>query len=242
MAQKTGIGIFLASAFLGVLILFYMAGTEDSNNVDIAYRDFLEKEAVGETVQGGKADDSGSILNSESKGKNRIPESTVPIQKDSSEEEVIDGEQSMVCAYVCGKVKNPGVYKLAKGARLSDFINAAGGFSKRAAQEYLNLAEKTEDGQRIYVPSQKEAKRRGLELEETPAENQNGSSMENGKVNINTAGKEELMTLAGIGEAKADAIISYREEHGGFGTIEELMQISGIKEGIYQKISDSITT
>ena len=64
---------------------------------------------------------------------------------------------------------------------------------------------------------------------------------DDGKININTAEKEELMTLTGVGEAKAQSIIAYREEHGGFQSIEELMQIEGIKEGVFNKIKEDIT-
>lgn len=68
-----------------------------------------------------------------------------------------------------------------------------------------------------------------------------GNADESGKVNINTAGKEELMTLTGIGEAKAQSILDYREEHGQFGSTEDLMQIEGIKEGVFNKIKEDIT-
>lgn len=64
---------------------------------------------------------------------------------------------------------------------------------------------------------------------------------ENNKININTAGKEELMMLTGIGEAKAESIMDYREKNGSFTSIEELMQIEGIKEGVFNKIKDDIT-
>ena len=67
------------------------------------------------------------------------------------------------------------------------------------------------------------------------------SQSSDGKININTADKEQLMTLPGIGESKAAAIISYREKHGSFRSVEELMEISGIKEGVFQKVRDMIT-
>lgn len=73
------------------------------------------------------------------------------------------------------------------------------------------------------------------------AEKGAGTSQESGKVNINTAGKEELMTLSGVGESRADAIIDYRTENGRFASIEEIMNISGIKEGLFGKIKDKIT-
>ena len=68
-----------------------------------------------------------------------------------------------------------------------------------------------------------------------------GNADVSGKVNINTAGKDELMTLTGIGEAKAQSILDYREEHGKFGSIEDLMLIEGIKEGVFNKIKEDIT-
>jgi len=68
-----------------------------------------------------------------------------------------------------------------------------------------------------------------------------GTKPQDGKVNLNTATKEELMMLSGVGESRADSIIAYREENGRFQNTEELMQISGIKEGLYNKIKDNIT-
>ena len=149
-------------------------------------------------------------------------------------------EEESIAVHVCGQVKKPGVYTLAKGARVSDAIDAAGGLAKEAAGDFINQAQKVEDEQQVYVPSQEEAKESPKEVQQ---ETSNDSHLENkGLVNINQATKEELMTLPGIGEAKADMIISYREEHGRFATIGEIKNISGIKDGVYNKICDLITT
>ena len=113
-------------------------------------------------------------------------------------------------------------------------VKAAGGFTEDAAREDINQAEKMKDGQQIYVPSKKEAEESSAGTGST-----NGKDS-SGKININTAGKEELMTLPGIGESKAGDIIAYREEHGPFSKTEDIMKIQGIKEGIYSKIKDSI--
>ena len=136
-----------------------------------------------------------------------------------------------LCVYVCGEVKSPGVYELPEGSRIVDAVEAAGGMTEAASGTWLNLAEPVSDGQKIEVPSETEAS----ELEKEQQEAQSGL------VNLNTASAEELMTLTGIGESKAEAILSYREEHGGFEKPEELMEIPGIKEGVFEKIRDQVT-
>ena len=142
------------------------------------------------------------------------------------ENEVSQPEEADMYVHVCGQVKNPGVYCLKEGSRLYEAIDAAGGLTEQAAADYLNQAKTLEDGEQIVVPSNDEI----AVSKEAP----------DGRVNLNHASKEELMMLSGIGEAKADAIIKYREEHGGFQSIEEIMDIEGIKEGVFQKIKDQI--
>ncbi len=157
-------------------------------------------------------------------------------QEDIGEKE----EEEAAYVYVCGAVRTPGVYKLEKDARVFEAVALAGGMTDDAAGEYVNQAETVTDGGRIYVPTLEEALESGAGVEIKGITN--GTDGKNqGKININTAGKEELMQLNGIGEAKAQSILDYREEHGGFRSPEELMQIEGIKEGVYNKIKDNIT-
>lgn len=144
-----------------------------------------------------------------------------------------DGEDE-IFVHVCGEVAHPGVYSLRAGSRLYEAIEAAGGMTDAAAGESLNQAARAEDGQQIYVPSKEEVMQ-GRTVQGTESQN-----LDDGKINLNTASKEELMTLNGIGEAKATAIITYREEHGGFQTVEELMEVEGIKEGVFNKVKDQI--
>ena len=121
-----------------------------------------------------------------------------------------------------------------KGERIVSAVKAAGGLTKKASAESINQAEKMKDGQQITIPSKKQtAKNEGSDSKAVQSSS--------GKININTAGVKELMTLSGIGEAKASDIISYREEHGPFSDISDIMKIQGIKEGIYHKIKDKIT-
>ena len=146
--------------------------------------------------------------------------------------EVTEDSEAPVCmVYVCGYVKRPGVYELSADARVKDAVEAAGGFARKADQEYWNLAETIADGEKIRIPSREEAE----------ALREQAATDSGGLVNLNTATKEELMTLKGIGEAKADAIIQYRETQGPFAAIEDVMLVTGIKEAAFRKIRDSIT-
>ena len=162
-----------------------------------------------------------------------------------------DDSQSFV-VYVSGYVNNPGVYELSAGSRVIDAIDAAGGYSKEAYDNYLNLASLIADGQMIYVPSEEEIESGSIErgvasgadgsgVGGVTGGNGGGNSSGSGAlVNINQASKEELMTLPGIGESKADKIIAYREANGRFNSPEGIMEISGIKDGLYNKIKDKI--
>lgn len=152
-------------------------------------------------------------------------------------EEVKEGTQKeTICVFVCGQVTEPGVYELPEGSRVYQAVAAAGGFLDTAAADWLNQAEPIQDGQKIYVPTLEEA---GAMTTEQGASGTSGEGTD-GRVNLNTASREELMTLTGIGEKKADAIIQYRESQGGFQSVDELMQVEGIKEATYNKIKDKI--
>lgn len=141
-----------------------------------------------------------------------------------------------VYVYVCGAVNAPGVYELKEGARVFEAIQLAGGLTEAAAADAVNQARIVTDGEQIRVPTVEEAQNQGAGVAGEVTE-----GTENNKININTAGKEELMMLTGIGEAKAESIMDYREKNGSFTSIEELMQIEGIKEGVFNKIKDDIT-
>lgn len=137
---------------------------------------------------------------------------------------------SRIFVYVCGAVMSPRVVELPEGSRAQDALEAAGGFSGDAHREYVNLAEKVADGQKLYFPTVEEAKA----LEE---EVQNKKL---GLVNINTADLEELITLPGIGESRAKDILLYREANGSFEKKEDLQKVPGIKESVYAKLKDKI--
>ena len=150
--------------------------------------------------------------------------------------------------FIYGAVKKPGVYEIQKGARLYELVSLAGGLSQEAAIGYNNLAREIVDGEQIYVPTEEEVKKGqgaggvvGAGAGGVVGVGAGGVSEDGKLVNINSATREELMTLSGIGESRANDIISYRNQYGPFRSIEEIQNVSGIKTGIYEKIKDYIT-
>lgn len=142
--------------------------------------------------------------------------------------------------HVCGEVVNPGIYELPAGSRIYEAVKAAGGFTENAAEESVNLASPIEDGVQIRIYSKDEAETLAAGAAPFDGFEASGEGKEP-VVNLNTATKEELMTLSGIGESRAEDIIRYREENGGFQNIEDIMKVSGIKDAAFQKIKDRIT-
>ena len=147
-----------------------------------------------------------------------------------------------VVVYVCGEVNDPGVYEFREGARVSDAVDAAGGFTVEADINYVNQAKLLEDGEKIRIPDTEETKGAAAAEDISQALAGEGSSGSGGLININTASKEELKSLSGIGDAKADSIIAYRQENGGFNDREEIKKVSGIGDSVYNSIKDRICT
>ncbi len=165
-------------------------------------------------------------------------------------------EEKTLVVHICGAVSAPGVYELPAGSRIIDAVEAGGGFLPEAEEACCNLAEEIVDGCQIYIMTKSEScadgqteKKAGIQTSpdsdmQTTDRNVRSNSapaLENGLVNLNTADIAALMTLPGIGESRAKAIISYREQHGAFAQIEDIMKISGIKQAAFSKIKDKIT-
>ena len=153
-----------------------------------------------------------------------------------------EGEEEFLYVYVCGEVKSPGVYTLSRGSRVCDLFEVAGGLTENAATDYWNQARLLVDGEMLYVPTIEEAKTRQNSDKDVSLNQSESSDTSDtgGKINLNTASIDQLMQIPGIGEAKAKAIYNYREEHGGFSSIEEVMNIEGIKEGVFSKMKEYI--
>ncbi|MGN0435383.1 MAG: helix-hairpin-helix domain-containing protein [Wujia sp.] len=148
----------------------------------------------------------------------------------------LDEDKDLWAVYVCGAVVEPGVYYLKPGAIKQEALDAAGGFDEGAACFYVNLAQEIADGERIYFPYEEE-----LTGDMASLYGEGDSSRQDkGKININTADEALLMTLPGIGETRAKAIVTYREEHGAFERIEDICNVSGIKEATFNNIKEYI--
>lgn len=233
-----------------------LTGCTRREEVFLEEMDSEEESAEGKTTEVSRTDnDSGIADGTAENAVSNMPSETPVPQK--------------IFVDVCGAVANPGVYELDEGARIFQAVDAAGGYLPEAAVNYLNRARSLGDGQQIYVPTEEEvAENLELALAKVPealTEGGNAGSLEAGgssgsqpqeasgsdgsagavaddsRINLNTADAGQLSTLSGIGQSKAEAIIAYREEHGGFTSIEEIMNVEGIKEGTFSKIKDKIS-
>lgn len=178
-------------------------------------------------VTGRNADDTGAVYEDN-------VQTAEPTQYINAQTEPVT--EALICVYVCGSVQSPDVYYISAGKRIADAIKAAGGATEEAYLQALNLAEVLSDGQRLYVPSYEEASE-GADFQ---IQADMSASQSQGLVNINTADTDVLMSLPGIGQSKAQSIIAYREENGAYKAIEDIMNVSGIKEAAFSKIKDFI--
>lgn len=221
------------------------ADTEDRQNDGGNSAEFRKKQAESD------GSDAGNGTGSDS-GKH-----TSDADIDNGSEAVSDKEmqQAMIYVDVCGAVANPGVFQLAAGSRVFQAIEAAGGYLPEAALTCVNRAGVLTDGQQLYILTQEEMERQGLDPAEMAGASDgqmNGSAgtgqntgmtaqvQQDNRININTADEAQLTTLTGIGATRAQAIIAYREENGPFAAIEDIMNVQGIKEGTFAKIKDEI--
>ncbi len=150
--------------------------------------------------------------------------------------EVSTTQETVIFVDIKGAVKNPGVYQMKVGDRVKDALDAAGGLTEEADSQKVNLAKRLEDQMVIVVPKV------GEEAEEIPAGETRKEATKEGKVNINTATVEELKTLKGVGEKKAEAIIEYRKKNGSFKTKEDLMKVRGIGKKLFDSFQERIVT
>lgn len=193
---------------------------------------------------------STKIIKTEKESEN---ETNVLAKEDLKEETSTETSVKEIVVDVKGSVKKPGVYKIKENSRVTDAIDAAGGLSKNANTRFINLSKLLSDGDVVVIYSNEEiedAKKEDKIVVETPCiceEVKNDACYKeettntNGKININTATINELMTLTGIGESKAKLIIEYRTQNGNFKDIKDIMKVKGISETLFSKFKENIT-
>lgn len=224
-------GLILSLLFLS---LFASCKSRDDGLVAV-YEDETVASDLSDDVTDGETEREGeSATESESETE------TVTLQVDDGSIDTDSAVIKDIKVYVCGAVQRPDVYEISADSRIVDAVSAAGGFAIDAYPEAMNLAETVSDGSRIYVPTKEEVDALAVVYSDTGSGSGDTTSDSTDRVNINTATLEELTTLPGIGDTRARAIIDYREQNGAFGNIEDIMQVTGIKEKSFSKIKDSI--
>lgn len=235
--------IFVISAFLTCLLTGGCGKKQQTVFTETVYASgngsYSVEESSGKDDYAGKGDYTGKDNYSGSQS-DRTGSSGSSDRTDahSGSTSSVDSQGTVICVFVCGAVNAQGVYELPEGSRVIDAVEAAGGYTDEADRTYVNLAEYVYDTQRIEIPTEEEAQM--LREYERSAETDGESNQSDGRIDLNTADKQALMTLPGIGESKADRILEYRQTHGRFGSTEEVMNVSGIGSGVYEKIREYI--
>lgn len=235
----------------------HAAGTSDGQSV-------IREDAGGHTApetETGRtaAEESRQVQDGESQG----------TETESVLVDAVNPQAGVIYVHVCGAVENPGVYELEAGSRVYEAVQQAGGFADSAEQNYVNQAQVLEDGVKLVIPTREEAAAAQDDASEESnalqdraqdgsgiaggaereigivggarSDGQGGDAASDGRININTASEAQLCEIPGIGATRAAAIAAYRESHGAFGKPEDIMNVNGIKEGMYEKIKDSIS-
>ena len=234
--------LLLAVTMIICVFMFLGDRKKDDGDLKITTKKEVSAESTDGKTESSVKDSSSSVGNNQ--------EGTGTGEVDTS---AVNGEDASapdkLCVYVCGAVVNEGVYELPPDSRVSDALRMAGGYSDEALKGYVNLAEKLNDGERIYIPNKIEIDDLNILIDQDASASKGASkgaseegtetgskSNEDGMVNINTADAATLQTLPGIGETKATEIIAYRDEHGAFGSVEDIKNVSGIGEGTFSRI------
>lgn len=229
LKQKIIFGSILGVMVLFILIYFVLnAGNLMGENGDVEEFNIedgmLNLEEINEVIEGSEETIENKIIN----------------------ENNIDGEgegvEEIIVVHITGEVNKPGIVILNKNSRIADAINKAGGATKEADLNQINLAYILEDGQKIYIPNKNEKIDEDEYITEGNGNNiGNNSQKEGEKVNINEAMQTELEELPGIGPSLASRIIEYREQNGDFKKIEELQNVKGIGDAKYNDLKDKVT-
>lgn len=240
MQRTKYIGISLAflALFAGTLSgcgskggVFYEASQEDGGNAASGSGAEEERAAVSDSPSGEKAAAAGDCAGEEK----------VAAQGGETEREKTDVDALPPCyVHICGAVMVPGVYEVPAGSRLYEVILLAGGMCADACDYLVNQAQTVSDGMQVYIPAVQEVQGDSTAPAALDFITEQEAGSQDMRVDINSATKEQLMTLPGVGDTRAQAILDYRRENGGFSSIEDLMKVNGIKQGVYDRLKDFI--
>lgn len=218
--QKIIFGVILAGMILFILIYVVLnAGNIIGNTEETDLEEgILDVEEINEIIDG------------------------TDTEENATENSETNSEIEEIIVHVAGEVNKPGIVNLKSNSRIADAINAAGGVTKEADLNQINLAYILEDGQKIYVPNKNEKIEGNEYITKDSGNNEgNSNSKEEKKVNINQAKQTELEELPGIGPSLASRIIEYREQNGKFEKIEDLQNVKGIGESKFSDIKDKVS-
>lgn len=243
-----------------ILLLNGENAAEMPEDWSVSSEDIGGQAASGTEAGSGTADERRHAQDDEGQGAEAVSTSA-SVQADVQAE-----NPGVIYVHVCGAVVNPGVYEMEAGSRVYEAVEQAGGFTEDADQNYVNQAHALEDGVKLVIPTREEAaaageretalaagktqdnagKEIGIVGSASPDGQNVGAGGEkgapaDGRININTASEAELCEIPGVGATRASAIAAYRESHGAFEKPEDIMKVNGIKEGMYEKIKDSIS-
>ncbi len=242
---KIASAILIPAAFLAVNGWEARRGSEDPVALvtDAADTGTEETAASASRPSAGSENPAGSnhpAGSENSAGSNLSAGLDLPAGTQASASEGTPSQTAVLQVYLCGSVAAPGVYAVPEGSRVADALAAAGGFADGADPAAVNLAAWVSDGQMIYFPAVSESVPHAASAGRTDPESPSADAASAALVPINSASEEELMTLPGIGAAKAAAIIAYREANGPFAELSDLCRVPGIKEALYSGLKDRI--
>lgn len=159
---------------------------------------------------------------------------------DAGDDSGTGSTDTYVYVHVCGAVRRPGVCVMKKSDHVCDAVKAAGGFTDDADEDYVNQAYPLSDGIKIVIPTKKESAGQSGGIQSPDGQQTGSAQNSDGRIDINTADETGLCEIPGVGAKRASDIIAYRTEHGSFKSIEDIKNVSGIKDGTFAKIKDHI--
>ena len=241
--QKIIFGIIIATMVIFILIYFIMnsgnlTGKEGIDELS-EEEGMLDIEDINEMIEG--SEENEIMKNGENNKDITLNGEVVNAVSSSINNGKLENLEEII-VHITGEVNKLGIVNLKENSRIADAINAAGGSTKNADLNKINLAYILEDGQKIYIPNKSEKIENNEYIIDGSGNNAKSNSLkEVGKVNINEAMQTELEQLPGIGPSLATRIIEYREQNGKFNNVEDLQNVKGIGDAKFNDIKDKVT-